>query len=147
MDKNILIITSFSVYFALDYFLKKNFIKKTKIKYKNEIIKSTRYTLFVIFCITLMSEVGVDVDALLTSFGITGLAVSLASREVLSNLISGLSIQMHRPFKIGNKIKVKGYTGNVISINIRETVLETDEGTKIIVPNRTLLSEPIEIIN
>lgn len=89
-----------------------------------------------------MSEAGLDINALLTSFGVTGLAISLASREVLSNIISGVFVQIQKPYKIGDIIQVKGHTGRVIEISIRYTVLETNK-QKVLMPNRLMLSEPI----
>lgn len=93
---------------------------------------------------TIASEMGLDIDAFLASFGITGLALSLASKEVLSNLISGISIQIYRPFKVGDKITIKGHTGVVTKINFRDTVIKSDAGS-VVIPNRILLTEPLLI--
>lgn len=94
---------------------------------------------------TIMSELGLDINALLTSFGVTGLAISLASREVLSNIISGIFVQIQKPYKIGDIIQVKGHSGKVLEISIRYTVLLSEQ-QKILVPNRLMLSEPIVIL-
>ena len=106
----------------------------------------TALRLFLIFVIsiTLMSEAGIDVNALLTSFGISGLAISLASREVLSNIISGIMLQVQRPYKLGDLITVKSQRGKVIEINLRFTILKSDDKT-ILIPNRIMLSDPIII--
>lgn len=133
-----------SIYFLIDKLTQKYFINKLNANYHTIGRISLRMLLIMIIAMTLMSEAGLDINALLTSFGITGLAISLASREVLSNLISGLALQLQRPYKVGDLITVKGHHGKVSEINLRFTILDT-EGKTILVPNRIMLSDPIII--
>lgn len=132
------------LYLVVDNIIKTKLFSRNDFKYKTAIKFSIRLLLLFMVLMTILAELGLDIYAFLTSFGITGLAVSLASREVLSNLLSGVAIQINKPFKIGDNIKVKGFEGKVIKINVRDTILENSVG-KIIVPNRILLSEPVLI--
>ena len=129
------------LYLMLDLLIKTKLFKNS-FRHSSVIVKLLRILLLFLVTITAVSEMGIDIDAFLTSFGITGLAVSLASREVLSNLISGFAIQIYRPFKLGDTITIKGHTGKVLKINIRETIISSENG-RVVIPNRLLLAEPL----
>lgn len=77
--------------------------------------------------------------------GLTGFALGFALRDAVSNLIAGLLILLYQPFGHGDKIKVGGNSGTVIDINFRYTVLRTDDGTIVHVPNGTMFSNPVAV--
>jgi len=138
------IITAIFLYLIFEKLSNKYIIAKLNSNYHPMIKTALRLFLIFVISITLMSEAGIDVNALLTSFGISGLAISLASREVLSNIISGIMLQVQRPYKLGDLITVKSQRGKVIEINLRFTILKSDDKT-ILIPNRIMLSDPIII--
>lgn len=84
---------------------------------------------------------GVDWTGLLTLVGAAGLALSLSMQDLLKNVIAGIYILMEQPFRIGDRISVKEVTGTVQSIELRTTVLCTDEDLQVVVPNSTVLNE------
>ena len=75
---------------------------------------------------------GINVSALVAGLGLTGFALGFALKDTISNLLSGVLILLYRPFKIGNTIKVSGYEGDVVSIDLRYTELNS-EGNKILI--------------
>jgi small conductance mechanosensitive channel len=84
---------------------------------------------------------GVDWAALLTIVGAAGLAISLSMQDLLKNVIAGIYILMEQPFRIGDRISVKEVTGAVQGIELRTTILWTDENLQVVVPNSTILNE------
>jgi small conductance mechanosensitive channel len=87
---------------------------------------------------------GIPPEASVTVFGVAGLAISLALRDVLSNLVAGLYILMERPFRIGDRIELPGgHRGEVETIALRTTMLRTENNVRIIVPNATIYSSVI----
>jgi small-conductance mechanosensitive channel len=85
------------------------------------------------------------VSALVAGLGLTGFALGFALKDTISNLISGILILLYKPFKIGDRIKISGYEGIVVSIDLRYTELDA-EGNKILIPNSKLFTNPIEVL-
>jgi small conductance mechanosensitive channel len=91
--------------------------------------------------IYILRELGVDWAGLLTVLGAAGLAISLSMQDLLKNVIAGVYILLEQPFKIGDRITVKEVTGTVQGIELRTTILCTDDDLQVVVPNSTVLNE------
>lgn len=95
--------------------------------------------------LTVISMLGVQIASFVAILGAAGVAIGLALQGSLSNLAAGVLILFFRPFSVGNYIEVKGYSGKVKEIQIFHTVIISDAGIRIIVPNATLSSGNIII--
>lgn len=93
-----------------------------------------------------LGTMGIDLSAMWASLGITGFAVGIALKELVSNALSGLSILLYQPFKIGDDIKINGESGKVVLIDLRYTTL-VFRNDVILVPNSQLLSNILKIEN
>ncbi|MQL70737.1 hypothetical protein Taro_003055 [Colocasia esculenta] len=62
--------------------------------------------LIILGIMALAEACGVAVQSILTVGGIGGVATAFAARDILGNLLSGLSLQFSQPFSIGDNIKV-----------------------------------------
>lgn len=91
--------------------------------------------------INLLVAFGVDIASLVTVLGVAGLAISLSLQDLLRNVVAGIYVLMEQPFKIGDRVSVKEITGKVQSIELRTTILQTDDGLQVVVPNNTMLNE------
>jgi MscS family membrane protein len=69
-----------------------------------------------------------------------GLTVSLAARDTLTDAIAGLFILIDQPFRIGDRVEVRGVDtwATVVDIGLRTSVLLTQQNVEIIVPNSTI---------
>jgi small-conductance mechanosensitive channel len=69
-----------------------------------------------------------------------GLTVSLAARDTLTDAIAGLFILVDQPFRIGDRVEVRGVDtwATVVDIGLRTSVLLTQQNIEIIVPNSTI---------
>ena len=85
--------------------------------------------------------------AWLTSMGLVSVVVGLAAQSTLGNLISGISLVLYRPFKVGDQLQVSGpkgvETGMVESINLGTTILRTADDRRLVIPNNTMASQVI----
>jgi MscS family membrane protein len=86
----------------------------------------------------------VDVLALVTGLGIGGLAIALAARETLENLLASFMILLDSHFVIGDTIQGDKISGEVEKIGFRSTRLRTPDGSLITVPNRVITAQAIE---
>jgi small conductance mechanosensitive channel len=102
---------------------------------------------FLIFgLITALGTIGINVSALVAGLGLTGFALGFALKDTISNLLSGVLILLYKPFTIGNTIKIAGFDGEVVSIDLRYTELDSG-GEKILIPNSKLFTDPITILH
>lgn len=85
-----------------------------------------------------------DIAALLAGLGIGGLAVALAAQQTLSNLFGSVMIFADRPFRIGDRVRIRAYCGNVLDVGFRSTRLRCPDGTIVSIPNAIMASEPVE---
>ena len=108
--------------------------------------RTSSITLMVFGFVTVLGTLGVNVSALVAGLGLTGFALGFALKDTISNLLSGVLILLYRPFEIGNRIKISGYEGIVVSIDLRYTELE-GEGSKILIPNSKSFTDPITVLH
>ncbi|MCB0368787.1 MAG: mechanosensitive ion channel family protein, partial [Bdellovibrionales bacterium] len=101
-------------------------------------------TLFIV-TITLigLSNVGVNVGALLAGLGVGGIAVALAAQNVLGDLLASLSIVLDKPFVVGDFIIVGEEAGTVEMIGIKTTRIRRLSGEELVISNKDLLESRI----
>ena len=80
-----------------------------------------------------------DILSLVTALGIGSLAIGLAAKDTLANMISGFTLMIDRPFRIGDRIQLtSGQWGDVADIGLRSTKIKTADNTLLIIPNSEL---------
>jgi small-conductance mechanosensitive channel len=94
--------------------------------------------------LTALDILGIPLSSVVTTLGIVGIAVSLALQDILKNVFSGLYLLFERPFRIGDEIQLKDFVGRVEHVYHRTTVILTDDGARVIIPNATLISEVVQ---
>lgn len=94
--------------------------------------------------VSALGTIGIDVSALVASLGLTGFALGFALRDALSNVLAGTLILIYRPFQIGDRIKVIGFEGNVLEVDLRYTTIQCDD-KRVLIPNSNLFSNPVII--
>ena len=104
--------------------------------------RTVKIGLIIFGLVTALGTIGINVSALVAGLGLTGFAL----KDVVSNLIAGSMILLHRPFKVHDIIGVTGNEGKVIDIDLRYTTIEAD-GEKVLIPNSTLFTKEISILN
>jgi small conductance mechanosensitive channel len=76
--------------------------------------------------------------SLVAGAGITAIVVGFAAKSTLSNLVSGLSLTIYRPIRIGDKVSVDGEYGTVEDITLRHTIVRNWQEKRLIIPNSKL---------
>ncbi len=90
-----------------------------------------------------LAAAGVNLFALMTGLGLAGLGAGLALQEFLANLVAGVVILVERPFVRGDYVQGAGGEGRVEEVRARSTLLRSDDGRLVVVPNRLLLAGPL----
>lgn len=80
------------------------------------------------------------VGALLGVAGVFGLAIGFAFRNIVENYLAGVLLSARNPFEIGDGIQIGEFTGNVVRLTSRDTVLMTGDGNHLRIPNSTMIT-------
>ena len=114
--------------------------------------KWVTYTLTAIAFVVLINVWLGGIDGVLAWLGIVSAGVAIALTDVLKNLAGWLFIVARRPFKVGDRIEIKGVAGDVVDIRaFRFTVLEIrnwvhadqSTGRLVHIPNGLVFTDPL----
>lgn len=103
-----------------------------------------RAFVFATMILLLLSNLGVNVSALITGLGVGGIALALAVQKILGDLLASISIALDKPFSIGDSIVVGTLSGTVEKIGLKTTRVRSVNGELIIVPNTDILTKSIQ---
>ncbi len=96
-----------------------------------------------------LDSLGVNIAPLLAGAGVMGLALSLAAKDTLSNLIAGVLLILDRPFRVGDRIELwnapaeTGTWGDVVEIGLRATKIRNPDNLVVVVPNNEIMQRDI----
>jgi len=74
-------------------------------------------------------------------------AVGFASQDILKNIFGGIMIIFDQPFKVGDKIEIGSYYGEVIEIGLRSTRIVTPDDSVVSVPNSEVMNQSVSNAN
>ncbi|MGH3118018.1 MAG: mechanosensitive ion channel family protein [Gaiellales bacterium] len=97
-----------------------------------------RWALGFIVIVIVLRELGVDVQAILVSAGVVGLAVGLGAQSLIRDVITGFFLLFEGLLSVGDVIQAGSNTGTVEAIGLRVTRLRMDDGAVRVVPNGAL---------
>jgi len=89
---------------------------------------------------------GIPLTTLLAGAGVGGLAVALAAQDSLKNLFGSMMIILDKPYRVGERIALKGYDGVVEEIGLRSTKIRLLTGHQACIPNEEMARCDIENI-
>lgn len=96
------------------------------------------YIIYFIALMDILNLFGVNLYGTLLSLGIVGIAVSLAAKDIISNLFSGVILIIGKSIKTGDTIEINKTKGVVQYIHLRTTTIKDDDGIISTIPNSTL---------
>lgn len=97
----------------------------------------------IIIILCAVSHLGINITPLLTALGAAAVTISLALKDSLSNIASGMLIVINKMFCVGDHLKVDDIEGRVCKIEIFFTTLLTGDNKEILIPNSKLTSNII----
>ena len=96
------------------------------------------YIIYFIALMKILSLFGINLYGTLLSLGIVGIAVSLAAKDLISNLFSGIILIIGKSIKVGDTIELNNTKGVIEKIHLRTTTIKDDDGIISTIPNSTL---------
>lgn len=87
--------------------------------------------------------VGIDLTVLSVFGGALGIGLGLGLQKIASNYVSGFTLLLEKSLHLGDMVEVGGRYGEVTQIATRYTVLRALDGTETILPNESLITQPV----
>jgi len=101
------------------------------------------YFILAVTFVAVLGQFGVQTTSLIAVLGAAGLAIGLALQGTLSNVASSVMLLVLRPFRVGEVVRASDTFGAVREIGLFRTVVVTDEGLYVSIPNATIFSGTI----
>lgn len=109
------------------------------------IVRIVLWALAVYLIISVIFQV--SAQGLIAAGAAIGVAVGLAGQDLLKNLFGGLILVFDQPFQVGDKIRVGGTYGEVVSIGLRSTRIVTPDDSRVSVPNAQVVDQQVSNAN
>jgi small-conductance mechanosensitive channel len=82
---------------------------------------------------------------LIKMLGIGSVAIGFAFQNILQNFLAGILLLLQEPFQLGDWISVTGLEGRVDDIQTRATLVSTQDGHRVVIPNAVLFTNPVVV--
>jgi potassium efflux system protein len=101
----------------------------------------THYAIIILAVVIALSSVGLDFSNLALVAGALSVGIGFGLQSIVSNFVSGLIILFEHTLRVGDYIELDtGLTGTVKAINVRSTLINTNDNIDIVVPNSEFVS-------
>ncbi len=101
----------------------------------------THYAIIIIALFIALSSIGLDFGRLALVAGALSVGIGFGLQSIVNNFVSGLIILFEHTLRVGDYIELdNGLTGTVKAINVRSTLINTNDNIDIVVPNSEFVS-------
>jgi small-conductance mechanosensitive channel len=111
-------------------------------KILRDVIDSTLYALAAL--VILKTQLNLDLTGVVATSAVLSVVLGLALQDTLGNLFAGLSLQLERPFQVGDFVTIGSHTGRVVQIAWRATRIENFRKEVITLPNALVAKEAVK---
>src|SRR5437764_767841 len=108
-----------------------------------EIVALIIFVVALLFVLSFAYHAERELKGVVVTSGVAAVIVGLAGQNLLGGIIAGMSLQINRPYKVGDWLKVGDTYGEVMEINWRSTRLRTNDGIYLDIPNNEIVKTTI----
>lgn len=99
--------------------------------------------MWIITGIIVADSLGIPTTSLVALVSVAGLALSLSIQNIMSNLFSGVTLLMAKPFTAGDFVDIGGKAGTIKIVGMFYTVMDTGDNSVISIPNGDVTSSSV----
>lgn len=127
------------------YWVREQFLPTTHLDtgMRNSITTVLTYIGLFVAGLLAISAAGLDLSRFALIAGALSVGIGLGLQSIVNNFVSGLILLAERPIKSGDWVITGGGQGIVRRISVRSTEIETFDGATVILPNSTLITDPV----
>jgi small-conductance mechanosensitive channel len=107
------------------------------------VIWALQWSVWTVFLLAMLSNLGINVTTFVASLGIGGVAVALAVQNILGDLFASLAIATDKPFEVGDAISVPEFFGTIEHVGLKTTRIRALSGEQIVIANAELLRKVV----
>jgi small-conductance mechanosensitive channel len=107
------------------------------------VIWALQWSVWTVFALAMLSNLGINVTTFVASLGIGGVAVALAVQNILGDLFASLSIAVDKPFEVGDSVSVPEFSGTIEHVGLKTTRIRALSGEQIVIANAELLRKVV----
>ena len=116
---------------------------KLDINVRVVLTKLIRIALSLVAILAGLSAIGFDITLLSVFGGALGVGLGFGLQKIASNYVSGFIILLDDSMHIGDVVTVDGHYGVVSELRFRYMVLRKLDGTEVVIPHETLMTNPV----
>jgi len=109
----------------------------------NAIATITHYVVLSLIFLLALAAGGVELSKFTLLTGALGVGLGFGLQNIVSNFVSGLILLFERPVRVGDLLEINGVSGEVTKIGFRASTLHAVDGSDLIIPNASLISEQV----
>ena len=128
--------------YVWDFYFEKK--RQTPIpNFLREVVGGVIFLIVLLFILSYGYHAEAQLKGLLAGSGVVAIVVGFAGQNLFAGIIGGIAIQINRPYKVGDWLKVGDTYGEVREINWRSTRLCTNDDIYLDIPNNEMVSHQI----
>jgi len=97
--------------------------------------RSLLVLVWIVGLVMALSNVGVNIGALLGTLGIGGIAFALAAQDTVKNIFGAFTILTDKPFTIGDTVRIDSFEGTIVDVGVRSTKMMDYDKRIVTFPN------------
>ena len=102
-----------------------------------------KVALWILTLLIVADSLGIPVNSIIAILSVATLALSLSLQNILTNVFSGISRLISRPFVAGDFVEIGGVSGTVKELTIMRTSLDAPDNRLILIPNADVAAAKI----
>src|SRR6266550_4575734 len=108
-----------------------------------EVVALIIFVVALLFVLSFAYHAERGLKSVVATSGVAAVILGLAGQNLLGGIIAGISLQINRPYKVSDWLKVGDTYGEVMEINWRSTRLRTNDGIYLDIPNNEIVKSTI----
>lgn len=104
---------------------------------------AAKIAMWALTIIMIADAFGIETASLVAIVGVASLALSMSVQNILTNVFSGITILLSKPFKVGDFVEVCGVAGTVTAIDLMRTTINTPDNKEELIPNADIVGNKV----